>query len=395
MNKLSISRRKFLFLASALPVAMHNTTLRGANPTHLDYLEKLVKEGVVPGVALVASRDGKIIIQQALGTYCRIDDRAATIAMDTIHPLYSFSKIITGTVVAMAVTEGRLAYGDLISKYIPEFKGGGKEGITLRHCLSHSAGLIKVQAVGVRNPQDWNATLDVLCQATVDWEPGSRTAYHGWSGAFLAAECVRRVYENMPWPALCKEKLFAPLGASSLSFELPGQDAKVAIVPQPPAARPLPKTPETAFGYAGHPGAGCFGTLPDALRVMQFHLQWGIWGSKQLISKDIFNEMHRVQYEQEIGEARAAGRQPLHEPWGLGPLLRGPYSASHSHSWHGFYNQAAAGIFGHSGISTLTSVGDLESRIAFVFVTTDAPRPANKVVEVRNRVTDLVFEYLS
>jgi len=56
---------------------------------------------------------------------------------------------------------------------------------------------------------------------------------------------------------------------------LPAKNADVAIVPQPGAEKPLPETAAAAFGYAGQPGAGCFGTLPDALKVLNFHLQEG------------------------------------------------------------------------------------------------------------------------
>jgi len=247
----------------------------------IDYLAEIVREGVVPGAALVASRRESVKLKQAVGTCCRIDDRQARLTLDTIHPLYSFSKLITGTVVAISVTEKRLDYSDLVSKHIPQFSGGGKQAITIRHCLTHSAGLAKVQSKPVRDAEGWSQALEQLCAAEVEWEPGSRTAYHGWSGAFLAAECVRRVSGGMPWAELCLKKLFAPLGAKSLSYALPLHGADVAIVPQPGAGRPLPETAEAAFGYAGHPGAGCFGTLGDALKVLHFHLQEGVWKSKR------------------------------------------------------------------------------------------------------------------
>ena len=85
-------------------------------------------------------------------------------------------------------------------------------------------------------------------------------------------------------------------------------------------ARKQPTTVEAAFGYAGQPGAGCFGTLGDALTVLHFHLDVGVWDSKRLISREIMREMHTVQYAREIAAARAAGEKPKHEPWGLGPI---------------------------------------------------------------------------
>jgi hypothetical protein len=56
--------------------------------------------------------------------------------------------------------------------------------------------------------------------------------------------------------------------------------------------------------------------------------------------------------------------------------------------------QTSSGIFGHAGIDTLIGVGDLKSRVAFVFATTDSPKPADKTIPLRNKVTDLVFAEL-
>ena len=132
-------RREFLILSVALPAAMHRLAVAAPErPT--DYLEELVQQGIAPGAALVASRRGSVKLKQAVGTCCRLGNREARLTFDTIHPLYSFSKLITGTVVAMARHEGRLDYSDRVSKHIPEFTGGGKTAITIRQCLTHAAG---------------------------------------------------------------------------------------------------------------------------------------------------------------------------------------------------------------------------------------------------------------
>ncbi|MEI2722254.1 MAG: serine hydrolase domain-containing protein [Verrucomicrobiota bacterium] len=350
-----------------------------------------VRDGVAPGAAIVTSRRGKAILKQAVGTCCQLDNREARLSLDTLHPLYSFSKLVTGTVVAITKTEGRLDYSDLVSKHIPEFTGGGKDTITLRHCLTHSAGLAKVESKAVHDAAGWNQALQSLCAATVEWAPGTRTAYHGWSGAFLAAECARRVNGGQPWAELCRAQLFIPLGTQSLSYDLPANNLAVAIVPQPDPTKPLPKTAAAAFGYAGQPGAGCFGTLGDALILLNFHLQGGLWNSKRLIAPAVFQEMHTVQFEKEIAAALAAGKAPAHEPWGLGPLLRGNGPANGGHQWFGFANQTSATVFGHAGIDTLIGVGDLKRQVALVFATTNSPKPADRTIPLRNQITDSVF----
>jgi CubicO group peptidase (beta-lactamase class C family) len=389
----ALRRREFLALCGALPAAIH-CAAQAASEGVVDYLAALIREGIAPGAALVASRRGRVKRRRAIGTCCLVERRDAPLTLDTLHPLYSFSKLITGTVVAISVTEGKLNYSDLVSKFIPEFAGGGKDGITIRHCLTHSAGLSKAQSKAVHDSAGWAQALQSLCSATAEWPPGTQTAYHGWSGAFLAAECVRRVNSGKPWAELCRERLFRPLAARSLTYDLPGRDANVAVVPQPATGAALPKTAAAAFGYAGQPGAGCFGTLEDALKVLHLHLHRGVWNSKPLISPAVFQEMHSVQYAGEIAAAQAAGKTPQYESWGLGPLLRGTGPVNGGHQWFGFAHQTEPGIFGHAGIDTLIGVGDLKRQVAFVFATTNSPKPGDKTAPLRNKITDLVFAEL-
>lgn len=389
-----MNRRQFVVSAAALPVLLQGTRAAESGPT-VSLLDSLVRDGLVPGAAVLAARQGQTRLDHVVGTHCRVGERQAPLTAATVHPLYSFSKLITGTMVGLAKQEGKLDYGDPVRKHIPDFQGGGKDGITLRQCLTHAAGLTKPALQPVLEEAGWNDCLQTLCAARPEWEPGSRTAYHGWSGAFLAAECVRRVYGNQAWPDLVQEKLFRPLGALTLTYRLPESGADVAIVPQPDAAKPLPDSVRRAFSYAGHPGAGCLGTLADALKVVQLHVQQGKWNGADLLRQDVWREMHTVAFAAEIQAALAAGRKPAHEPWGLGPLLRGPDPAVGSHRWFGFYNQKSSSVFGHAGIDTFIGVGDPSRGLALVFATTHSPKTAEQTNTVRNQVTDLAFGELT
>ena len=138
-NEHAMNRRTFLALAATLPAAVE-TAAFAASQSPADYLDEIVRDGTVPGAALVASRRGKVKLRKVVGTFCRVDRRDAPLTLATMHPLYSFSKLITGTVVAMTATEGKLSYSDLVSKHIPEFTGGGKDVITIRRaCLQQPA----------------------------------------------------------------------------------------------------------------------------------------------------------------------------------------------------------------------------------------------------------------
>src|SRR5437868_2052226 len=125
-----------------------------------------------------------------------------------------------------------------------------------------------------------------------------------------------------PWESICQELLFQPIDAASLTYKMPGQQIPVAITPQPA------ELPYNQAGFneavAGHSAGSAFGTCADLLKVLQLHLNRGVWGGMTLIRPEALKEMHTVQYAAEIDAATKAGTPAAHDRWGLGILLRGP-----------------------------------------------------------------------
>lgn len=383
------SRRELLLAALASGAAVG----AGKDPWRevKEFLDGERRAGVFPGSALIASRAGDVAFRRFDGTYRGLKGKAIPLTPAVSHPLYSYSKLVSSTVIAMLVGEGLLDYDARVSAYIPEFTGGGKEPITLRYLLTHAAGIPSAPLGRAGTEEEWQAGVRSVCAATTEWEPGSRTAYHALSGLFVAAEAARRVLKGKPWPEICRERLFGPIGASTLTFGLPREQALTALTPQPAET---PADLDTWFGIVGQPGGGCFGTAADALKVVWLHLNGGAWGARRLIPRDVLDRVHTVQFAREIETARAAGKPPAHEPWGLGPLLRGDGPEAQTPGWFGFGSRPSPGVFGHAGIDTVIGVGDMTDGRAVMFITTDSPRPPEKTVPLRNGVTDRAFAAL-
>ena len=235
----------------------------------------------------------------------------------------------------------------------------------------------------------WRQGVASCCAAPVEWKPGSKTEYHGISGLFLAAEAVRRTLNRAPWEAICREFLFTPLKAESLTFRVPS-DAAVALTPQP---EDLPCPIDAVhFSLLGHPGGGCFGQLEDMIKVLELHLNRGVWRGQVLIREEEVAEMHRVQYEQRIAQADERGSPRAHEPWGLGWLIRRDLKDH----WFGFGQSTCPRTFGHAGIDTVLGIGEPERQVALAFVTTHSPNGLGAITtRLRNTVTDLVMEEIA
>ena len=354
----------------------------------IDFIDREFAKGSFPGVSLVATRHGKTFLEEYRGTYC--DGRTRDVPVDgqQLNMVYSFSKVISATVVAMVQQDGLLDYDAPVSTYLPRFKGGGKDSITLRHCLTHSAGIPSVQLGPALDDTSWQKNLDAVCAHETEWEPGSKTAYHARSGMFVAAACTRAACGMQSWNEICRERLFDPLGAKSMTFGLPPGDAPVALTPQP---KELPTPIDPAhFNMLGHPAGGSFARADDMLRLLNLHLAGGVWNGKRLIKKDAFAEMHRVQYAEEIKAAEAAGQVPPHEFWALGWLTRGTTTTG----WFGFGDTVSEEAYGHAGIDTVIGLADPASGLALTYLTTDNPKSGVETTRMRNEVTNLVAKSL-
>ena len=350
----------------------------------ISFIEEKLSSGSFPGAALAVMLGDRLLVERYWGSYSSRTRRDIPVDASTLHMLYSFSKGITSTVFAMFLVDGVVDLDVPVWRYIPEYRNGLRDQTLVRHLLTHAAGIPSAQPTAAHTEALWSEAVRICCEAAVEWEPGSRTQYHGSSGHQLVAEVIRRINGMEPWEDICRRGLFEPLGALSLTFGVPNGE-HVALTPQP---ENIPCSVDGAhFGLLGHPGGGCFGTLLDILKVLRLHLQGGIWEGQPLLNPAAFQEMHRVQYGRVIDEAIARGVSPVHEPFGLGWLIR----AHLGEHWFGLGTQTSTRTFGHAGKDTVMGVGDPQRALAIAFLTTDSPKPSEgNTVRIRNTVTDRV-----
>lgn len=193
------------------------------------FVQDEVAAGTVPGAALVATRHGQRFLSLFCGTGRTADGHAIDLHPQVRLPLFSFSKGISATVAVMAWQNGRIEWDLPVRAYLPEFDRADHAAMTLRHLLTHAAGIPTVEAASVATEPQWRAWVETVASTPGEWPPGSRTAYHGLSGLFVVAETVRRVWGMTSWDALCRERLFTPLGAAGFTFETPERDQNLIL----------------------------------------------------------------------------------------------------------------------------------------------------------------------
>src|SRR5690242_13306618 len=102
-------------------------------------LDRLVAEDQERGLQVAAYLDGKLIVDAWAG----IADPTTgqLVDGDTLFVVFSTTKGITATVIHLLAERGLLDYDRPVAHYWPEFAANGKGHITVRHALTHSAGI--------------------------------------------------------------------------------------------------------------------------------------------------------------------------------------------------------------------------------------------------------------
>src|SRR5476651_2005235 len=131
-------------------------------------LNTLVAEGRERGAQVAAYIDGERVIDAWAGV---ADVRTGSpVDGDTLFPVFSTTKGIFSTVIHILAERGKLDYDTPIATYWPEFAANGKEGITMRHALSHTAGIPYMPPdITLEQTCDWN----YMCAAVAQLKPSS------------------------------------------------------------------------------------------------------------------------------------------------------------------------------------------------------------------------------
>ena len=380
-----------MFMAAAMPRADPEAVGVQAAVTRelTDYLQSQIDAKVIPGAKVAASRHGRVFVEILLGTYCDQNARRLPCEASALHPFFSLSKMVSATAVVMAAQDGLIELDAPVARYVPEFAAEGKGAITIRQCLTHSAGIPTSPPGKHAETEDhWREFVAAVCAKPLEWEPGTQTVYHGANGILIAAEAVRRKSNGKTWNTICRERIFAPLGLDSFTFDSPPASASVVLLPAPKKAT----TPAAFYASSlGFPGAGCMANIADVLKFLRLHSSGGMADGRALLRKKYWTDMHRDQFADK--PIPKAGK-PGFESWGLGMMVRGDRPPTGGLNWFGIKNQTAPRLFSHAGTNCALGVGDPDQDLEIGFFTTDTPSTKEKAAELRNKVTDTIYANL-
>ncbi len=130
---------------------------------------------------------------------------------DTIVNVYSTTKTMAAVCMLMLADRGLVDFDAPVARYWPEFAQNGKEGVLVRHVMSHSAGLAGFDSrVEIEELYNWDDICTRLARQAPWWEPGTASGYHAITQGYLQGEILRRV-DGRSLGTFFREEIAIPL----------------------------------------------------------------------------------------------------------------------------------------------------------------------------------------
>jgi CubicO group peptidase (beta-lactamase class C family) len=135
-------------------------------------IERGMALGWHTGAQIYASICGKVVADFAMGEA----RPGVPMTPSTIVEWASATKAVTCSAAALLWQRGLFDLDDPVCRHIPEFATAGKEGVTVRHLLTHTGGL----SDPVDDSMPFAEAVAAICRAPLveGWTPGQRCAYN-------------------------------------------------------------------------------------------------------------------------------------------------------------------------------------------------------------------------
>lgn len=355
-----------------------------------DVMTGAVADGVFPGGVLLVDVAGEIRWFEAYGSATTIP-AAEPLRADAVFDLASLTKpLVTAALTLSLAAEKRVSLDDPVSVYVPAWSEGAQARATLRHLLSHTAGLPAWRAFYqtlepalVATPEGKRRIVERVEREPLESEPGADNRYSDLGFILLGA--VLETVAQRPLDELARDRVMGPLNVSSVAY-LPAAGSRewlttrqVAATEQCPWRGRVLRGEvhdENAYAMGGVSGhAGLFG---DANGVRSLVRGWreAVSGRSDLWPADLAARF--VTRQSDLGQGH----------WALGWTVPTPPSTSGR-----FFSERAYGHLGFTG----TSVWVDPDRELTVILLTNRVHPARDnqgIAAFRPRIHDAVYRWL-
>lgn len=345
------------------------------------------RAGMHPAIQVCLRRNSKVILNRAIGhawgngPHDPADAERIPVRTDTPYCVYSAAKAITTTVTHMLVERGAFSLEDRVCDYLPDYTSHGKDRTTIRHALTHSAGI--PFATGPRpdlkRMDDSEYAREMLGRMKPVYRPGLVHIYHGVTWGPLMREIISAATGRSIRDILAEE-ILDPLGFRWTNYGVAPQDVPL-VAPSHVTGKPLPApiakafktavggTPQQIIPFSNTPGflTGVIpssNTVSNAFELSRFAeilVRGGELDGHRVLTADT---LHRATAEaRRLRPDLATGLQPMR--WGTGYML--------GSKRFGPFGKDAGGAFGHTGLTDIAVWADPQRALSVAVISSGKP----------------------
>jgi CubicO group peptidase (beta-lactamase class C family) len=373
-------------------------------PVVEETIAHLIAEGRETGLQVVAYLDGKLVVDTWAGL---ADERSGRpVTADTLFNVYSLTKPVAATALHILADRGIVEYDAPVATYWPEFAQNGKSGVTVRHVLTHRAGIPQMpEGMTPERMCDFNWMTDQIAALTPLAPPGEKALYLSMTFGWIVAAIVNRADpKSRTIGQFVREEIALPLDAPDLWIGLPASElarvahmtnASPAIPPEmlpplyaasmPAAVDLVPEVFQRAdVAQAEIAGVGGIFTARSCARFWAMLAQGGELDGVRLLSEDLVRTFNAPR-ENPAEEDTVMFGMPI--PLGIAGFWLGADAPPVAAAKH-------ARAICHPGAGNSFGFADPETKLAFAFCHNRMFQPQSISEDSARQVADAVRKHL-
>ena len=345
------------------------------------------KAGMHPAIQLCIRQNGRVVLNRAIGhgwgnaPTDEPDAEKIPVTTDTPFCAYSAAKAISATVIHMLVERGYFALDDRVCDYLPGYTSHGKHRTTIRHVMTHSAGvpIPTGPRPDVKRADDHEYAQQQLAELRPIYRPGLVHIYHALTWGPLVREIVYATTGKDIREILATE-ILDPLGFRWTNYGVARHDLPL-VAPSHPTGRPLPPVIAAIFrkaiGGTVHevipytnkplylttviPSSNTVSTANELSRFMEILRREGELDGVRIMRPETLRGA--VRECRRLRPDLATGLVPLR--WGTGFML--------GSTKYGPFGRNAPAAFGHLGLVNIAAWADPDRGLAAGLISSGKP----------------------
>jgi CubicO group peptidase (beta-lactamase class C family) len=310
----------------------------------IEMIGEQTSSGQVSAATISVRHKGRVL-QRAFG-------KATTV--DAVFLIASITKPMTATALMILVDRREVSLSDPVQRFIPEFRGEGRELVLVKHLLTHTSGLPDM----LPEDQDLRKAhaplaefVERTCRTPLLFKPGSEVRYQSM-GFLLAADIASRVTKES-FPSFLNHHVFVPLAMRDTSLGLGGR--AISQTMQCQVVHPSDWDWNSSYWRnLGAPWGGAHSTVSDLARFLEYFTHPG----------------QRILKSETAAAMIANQTEGLNKRWGFGWMLNNGQ----------FGDGCSNATFGHSGSTGTLCWLDPKKDLSFVLLTTKPAAESNKTL---------------